>query len=101
MSQTDVLNTWATARTPTTCSAPTSSAATSSAGFIGARTSLAVAVTVWRSPSLIGVMLGMAAGYFGGWVDTAIMRDRRHRVGFPEMVFAILVAALSARASLP
>jgi len=40
----------------------------------GGRVSLAVGIVSATLLTLIGVVMGAVAGYFGGWVDTAIMR---------------------------
>lgn len=41
--------------------------------FIGARVSIAVGLVAVLLSLFIGVLLGAIAGYFGGWVDNAIM----------------------------
>lgn len=48
----------------------------------GARNSLVVAVTVVLGTCIIAIVLGMLAGYLGGWADTVISRCS-------EIVFAI------------
>jgi ABC-type dipeptide/oligopeptide/nickel transport system permease subunit len=60
----------------------------------GARVSLLVAFSVLMVTLTLGVVLGMVAGYFGGWVDAVIMRIVDIVLAFPEVVFAILVAAI-------
>ena len=62
--------------------------------IMGARTSLIVAVSVVGITLWIGVTLGMVAGYYGGRVDNAVMRLVDIVLAFPEVVFAILVAAV-------
>ncbi len=62
--------------------------------IIGARTSLVVACSVLVITLTIGVSLGMVAGYFGGRTETLIMRTVDVTLAFPEVVFAILVAAM-------
>jgi ABC-type dipeptide/oligopeptide/nickel transport system permease subunit len=61
--------------------------------IVGARVSLTVAVSVVAITLVIGVAAGMVAGYFGGPVDTLIMRGVDIVLAFPEVVLAILVAA--------
>ena len=41
----------------------------------------------------IGTVLGIVAGYFGGWVDTLIARAMDVFLAFPLIVFAIALAA--------
>lgn len=60
----------------------------------GARTSLTATFTVVILIFLIGSILGVLAGYFGGWVDTIIMRIADLMVAFPGMVFAMAIAGI-------
>ena len=60
----------------------------------GARVTLLVAVTGTAVAGGIGLMLGIAAGYFGGWVDQAIMRLTDAWLALPSLVFAIFLAAI-------
>lgn len=60
----------------------------------GARTSLVVSVSVLAITFAVGVGLGMLAGYLGGWIDAAISRLVEIIMAFPDIVFAILVAAV-------
>ncbi len=62
--------------------------------LIGARISMLVAASVLAITFVIGVTLGMIAGYFGGWADTLIMRTVDIIFAFPELILAILVAAV-------
>jgi peptide/nickel transport system permease protein len=62
----------------------------------GARTSLIVAVVATGFAVAVGVTLGVMAGYFGGWVDTAISRLVDIVLAMPVLLFAIgIVAACS------
>lgn len=62
--------------------------------LMGARVSLIVAGSVLAITLTIGVTLGMVAGYFGGWAETLIMRSVDIIFAFPELILAILVAAV-------
>lgn len=62
--------------------------------IVGARVSLLVAVSVLSITLAIGILMGMIAGYFGGWADGLIMRTSDIIFAFPELIFAILVAAI-------
>ena len=42
---------------------------------------------------LIGVTLGLASGYFGGWVDALIMRVGEVFASFPDILLVIILAA--------
>ena len=61
---------------------------------VGARVSLLVAVSVLALTLTVGTVAGMIAGYFGGWVDTVLMRAADVVFAFPELILAILVAAM-------
>jgi peptide/nickel transport system permease protein len=60
----------------------------------GTRVTLLVAVTGTAVAGGIGMMLGILAGYFGGWVDQVIMRLTDTWLALPSLVFAIFLAAL-------
>lgn len=57
----------------------------------GARTDLMIAVVAVIAPFLIGLVVGIACGYFGGWFDTVMMRVADIVTAFP---FFILVISL-------
>ncbi len=59
----------------------------------GARTAIVVAVSVVTLNVTIGLLFGMAAGYFGGKVDTLIMRFADFLFAFPDFLFLIFIAA--------
>jgi oligopeptide transport system permease protein len=58
------------------------------------RVSLLVAAVVEVINILVGGLLGLLAGYFGGWVDMLISRLADMVFAFPGLLLAILVAAL-------
>ena len=60
----------------------------------GARVTLVVGVTGTAVAGGIGLLLGIIAGYFGGWVDQAIMRLTDAWLALPFLMFAIFLAAL-------
>lgn len=60
----------------------------------GARTSLAASFAVVIIIFVVGTLLGILAGYFGGWVDTVIMRISDMMISFPDLVLAIAVAGI-------
>jgi peptide/nickel transport system permease protein len=63
--------------------------------FYGLRISLAVGVSSVIFALTIGLVLGLAAAYFGGWTDAAIMRIADIQLSFPAILIAlILLAAL-------
>src|SRR5438552_3404752 len=60
----------------------------------GARVSLRVGFSVVIIASLIGVTLGAISGYFGGIVDTLIMRLTDILLAFPGILLAIALVAV-------
>ncbi len=62
--------------------------------IVGARVSLTIAMTVLAITMTVGITLGMLAAYHGGWLDSVIMRSVDVIFAFPELVFAILIAAV-------
>jgi peptide/nickel transport system permease protein len=71
-----------------------------SAILYGLRVSLLIGLGAVVLAASIGVSLGLVAGYFGGRVDTAIMRLGDVTLSFPTILLALLVAGL-ARALIP
>ena len=65
----------------------------------GARVSLSVAIVAQAVILLIGVPVGAAAGYFGGWVDTLLSRAVDVLYSFPDLLLIIIVVT-SLRAAL-
>jgi peptide/nickel transport system permease protein len=61
----------------------------------GGRISLGIAVSATVLQMLIGVTLGCISGFYGGWIDNAIMRIVDTIMCFPFFVIAITVAALA------
>lgn len=59
----------------------------------GARTAIIVAPATVVIGLTLGLLLGAAAGYFGGWVDVLIMRVSDVLFAFPGLLFALLIAA--------
>ena len=57
----------------------------------GAQTSLIVAFGGTIVAGLIGALLGLIAGFFGGWVDSLIMRIMDGMLSFPFILLAIIL----------
>ena len=57
----------------------------------GARISLTVAGMTIFFAGFLGVALGMVSGYYGGWVDSAIMRIVDAVISLPTILFAIVL----------
>ncbi len=62
--------------------------------FYGLRISLSVGVASTVFALAIGLVLGLAAAYFGGWVDTVIMRVADIQLSFPAILIALILLAI-------
>ena len=65
-----------------------------SALMYGARISLVVGFASVILSMLIGVGLGLMAGFVGGWLDTALMRLCDVMLSFPPILIALLIAGV-------
>lgn len=59
----------------------------------GARTSLMVSLFTVSMSLLVGIPLGAAAGYFGGWVDGVVSRLIDILLAFPPLILPIAITA--------
>lgn len=65
------------------------------AGLVhGARTSLAVGFSAAAIGLGVGILLGSIAGYFGGWVEKAVLRVTELFQATPMFLFIVVVVAL-------
>lgn len=62
--------------------------------FHGARVSLLIGTVATLTALGIGVMIGAVAGYYGGWVDDALMRVSEIFQTMPFFIFAIVIVAI-------
>ncbi len=62
--------------------------------LMGARTSVFSALLLVAITFLIGTVLGMLCGFYGGILDTIVMRLADTMLAFPQMVLAIAVAGI-------
>jgi peptide/nickel transport system permease protein len=65
-----------------------------SAIFYGMRISLGVGVASTLVAVCIGLSFGLMAAYFGGWVDTLIMRVVDIQLSFPAILLALILLAV-------
>ncbi|MGZ4292144.1 MAG: ABC transporter permease [Gaiellaceae bacterium] len=61
----------------------------------GAQTSLEVAVLATLGSVALGVLMGLLAGYFRGWVDTVVSRLIEIVMVFPALLFIIAVRVVA------
>ena len=60
----------------------------------GARPILVVMVVGATSSAVIGTLLGLLSGYFGGWTDALLSRTIEVFMSFPPMLLAIVLVAV-------
>lgn len=65
-----------------------------SALMYGARVSLAVGFASVVLSVVVGVGLGLLAGFYGGWIDAALMRLCDVMLSFPAILVALLIAGV-------
>lgn len=61
----------------------------------GTRSAVMVGLTAAFFVVAIGTLLGLVSGYFGGWVDSLVMRLADVVLGLPFLPFVIVLAALT------
>lgn len=62
--------------------------------IFGFRISLFVAVLVLVGSVPFGVVLGVVAGYYGGWVENVIQRVTDVFLALPALIFALVIAGI-------
>jgi len=62
--------------------------------IFGARVSMLVGFLAVLFAGFVGTVLGILAGYMGGWVDQVIMRVTDAWLALPALMFAIFLAAI-------
>ena len=60
----------------------------------GARVSLSIGIISVTIAAVIGTTVGLAAGYFGRWVDMLLMRIADVFLGFPAVVLVLAMVAV-------
>jgi peptide/nickel transport system permease protein len=60
----------------------------------GARVSLTVGAATLVFAGVLGVLLGLLAGHFGGWLDAVVGRIADVQLAFPSILLAILIASV-------
>ena len=65
-----------------------------SAILYGLRTSFLVAVTSGFIAAFLGTAIGLLAAYYGGWIDTVLMRAVDIKLSFPAILIALILLAV-------
>jgi peptide/nickel transport system permease protein len=60
----------------------------------GARISLLVGLSTVALAGTVGLLVGVLAGYYGGWLDAVAMRIADIQLAFPSILLAILIAGV-------
>ena len=60
----------------------------------GARISLLIGIVVVTLAAVVGTVLGLLSGYYGGWVDFTVMRLVEVFYSFPFLILVIAVMAI-------
>jgi peptide/nickel transport system permease protein len=62
--------------------------------LFGSRISLQVGFVAVGIAGSIGIIFGLLAGYFGGWIDSVLMRSMDVLLAFPAILLAVTIMAL-------
>ena len=62
--------------------------------IFGARVSLLIALIPVFVAATFGTLVGIIAGYFGGWVDLILMRVADVFLGFPALILVLAIVAV-------
>lgn len=62
--------------------------------LFGARLSLIIGFTTVTFALIVGTILGLISGYFGGWLDNVIMRLMDVLLAFPSLLLAIAIVTV-------
>lgn len=62
--------------------------------LFGARFSLFIGIVVVSIALVGGVLIGLLAGFFGGWVDAVLMRIMDIILAFPSLLLALVLVAV-------
>ncbi len=60
----------------------------------GARTAIFISLVALSTGAVVGTVLGLVAGYRGGWLDILIMRAADAALGFPTVLVAMMVVTI-------
>src|SRR5882757_660958 len=62
--------------------------------MLGARTSLGIAGAALLMSLVLGLPIGMAAGFYRGWIDNILMRLVDTLLSFPALLLALTISAM-------
>lgn len=61
----------------------------------GTRVSIGVGILVALASAFVGLLIGSVAGYYGGWIDTILMRFTDSLLSLPQLPVLIVISAVS------
>jgi peptide/nickel transport system permease protein len=62
--------------------------------FVGARLAFRLGVLSVAVALVVGGLLGLVSGYYGGWFDTLLQRVMEWLLAFPELLFVLALVAM-------
>lgn len=62
--------------------------------FYGLRTSLVIGLFAVILQMIIGIIVGLVAAYYGGWIDNVLMRIADVQLSFSTLMVAIIISAI-------
>lgn len=62
--------------------------------FYGLRTSLVIGLFAVILQMIIGIVVGLSAAYYGGWIDNVLMRIADVQLSFSTLMVAIIISAI-------
>jgi len=62
--------------------------------FYGLRTSLMIGLFAVILQMVLGIVIGLSAAYYGGWVDNLLMRIADVQLSFSTLMVAIIISAI-------
>ncbi len=69
--------------------------------IIGARNSITIAIAVTVLTGMIGIIIGLVTGYFGGWIDNIFMRIIDFFITIPALMIIIVFVTIVPKYNIP
>lgn len=62
--------------------------------MVGTRLSLSIALSAVGIGAAVGIVLGLLAGFYNGWIEAVVMRGSDILFSFPDILLAIAIVAI-------
>lgn len=69
--------------------------------IIGARNSIAIAISITIITGIFGIVVGLVCGYFGGWIDNIFMRIIDFFITIPSLMLIIVFVTIVPKYTIP